>query len=54
MLKLLKWLIFGKPCPHQWKLDQSMTPYRNSHKYVYICQKCGKIKVVKCEIKVYE
>ena len=38
----------------QWKLEQSMTPYINAHKYVYICQKCGKIKVVKCEIKIFE
>ena len=53
MIQLLKWLIFGKQCQHGWKLDKAMTPYLNAHRYIYICQKCGKIKVVKCEIKEY-
>lgn len=53
MIQLLKYLFFGKQCKHEWKLDQSMKPYSNSHRYIYICQKCGKIKVVKMEIKVW-
>ena len=53
MLKLLKYLIFGKQCQHKWKLDRSLSPYINSEKHIYICSECGKIKVVKLEIKVY-
>lgn len=44
MLELLRFLIFGKRCLHEWKLEQSMEAYTNCYKYLYICQKCGKMK----------
>jgi hypothetical protein len=53
MLQLLRYLIFGKECKHEWKCDKSLTPYINSEKHIYICQKCGKIKVVSLRIKVW-
>ena len=54
MIQLIKYLLFGKQCNHQWKCDKSIVPYRNKEKHIYICQKCGKIKVVKLEIKIWE
>lgn len=54
MIQLIKWLIFGNQCKHDWKLDQEMKPYSNAHRYLYICRKCGKIKVVKVQISVFD
>jgi len=46
MLQLIKFLIFGKQCQHDWYCDKSMIPYKYAEKHIYICKKCGKIKVV--------
>jgi len=52
MIQLFKFLLFGKICSHKWKHDQAIRPFNNSEKHIYICEKCGEIKVVKLEIKV--
>lgn len=54
MLQLLRFLIFGKRCNHDWVLDHEMKPFSNAHKYIYICKKCGKIKKVRLNISSYE
>lgn len=53
MLQLLRYLIFGKQCQHQWKHDREMKPFSNKEKHIYICQKCGKIKTVKMYVTYY-
>lgn len=50
MLQLLRFLIFGMPCKHDWELEQSMTPWTNNQKFLYCCKKCGKMKKVKMKI----
>lgn len=50
MLQLLRFLIFGKECKHDWKLEQAMKPWSNDQKFLYSCKKCGKMKIVKMHI----
>jgi hypothetical protein len=50
MLQLLRFLIFGKPCKHEWKLEQEMKPWNNDQRFLYSCKKCGKMKKVKMKI----
>ena len=50
MLQLLKFLILGKQCQHDWKLMQSMEPFNNHCQYLYCCTKCGKI--IKRELRI--
>ena len=51
MLKILYYLIHGElpppKCTHNWELKQSMKYYSDSHEYLYICDKCGKMKKTK-------
>ena len=53
MLQLLKYLIFGKQCNHDWELKQSMEPFTNKAYYLYVCKKCGKFKKIKLHIISY-
>jgi len=53
MLQLLRFLLFGKRCDHEWKCDKSMQPFRNVERHLYICKKCGKMKNVKLKIPYY-
>ena len=46
MVKLIKWLIFGEQCKHNYHLDyQYNCDYFT--KRTYICSKCGKFKTIK-------
>lgn len=54
MLQLLRLLIFGKRCNHEWKCDKTMKAFSNAEKHLYICQKCGRMKKVTMEIATYE
>jgi hypothetical protein len=54
MLQLLRYLIFGKQCQHQWKLEKEMKPFTNVGMYLYSCQKCGKMKKVKFDLARYQ
>lgn len=38
MLQLLRFLIFGKECNHDWKLEQSMEPWSNDQRFLYSCK----------------
>lgn len=46
MLKLIKWLIFGKQCLHDYRIDYRFKPFNNYEKHIYICNKCGKITTI--------
>lgn len=46
MIWLLKLLILGKVCAHEWREMYRFQPYSNWHKYVLRCTKCGKIKKI--------
>jgi hypothetical protein len=53
MLWLIKILIFGKMCNHDWILLQKMEPWSNHCLYLYKCSKCGKITKKKLLIRNY-
>ena len=46
MLKLIKWLIFGKQCLHDYRIEYH---YDCGYycKRTYVCNKCGKFKTIK-------
>ena len=46
MWKAIKEILLKKACFHEWKLVKEDHFVSNYH-YIYICQKCGKIKVIK-------
>lgn len=46
MWKAIKEILLKKACFHEWKLVKENHFYLNHHHYIYICQKCGKIKVI--------
>ena len=54
MLQLLRFLIFGKRCNHEWKLEKSLEPFNNHELHLYICQECGRMKKVRLRIKTWE
>lgn len=49
MWKALKDILLKKACFHEWKLVKEEHYYGMHYHYIYICQKCGEIKVI--EIK---
>lgn len=54
MIQLLKFLIFGRQCKHEWKLEHKMEPWDNNKLFLYSCQKCGKMKKVQMKIPIYK
>ena len=48
MWKVIKEILLKKACFHEWKLVKE-TQIGFHYTYIYICQKCGEIKVI--EIK---
>ena len=54
MLQLIRFLIFGKKCKHEWKIEQDMKPFRNIQIVLYSCKKCGKMKKVKMDLTDYK
>lgn len=48
MWKVIKEILLKKACFHEWKLVKEDRIGSHYH-YIYICQKCGEIKVI--EIK---
>ena len=48
MWKIIKNILIKKSCFHEWKLVKEDRFCEHFH-YIYICQKCGEIKVI--EIK---
>jgi len=53
MLQLIRFLIFGKQCAHDWQLLESMEPFSNHCLYLYKCSKCGKMKKQRMKIAYY-
>lgn len=51
MLQLLRFLIFGTRCKHQWELAEKLTPFDNDHQSLYICKECGKMKKVNLKVQ---
>lgn len=48
MWKAIKEILLKKACFHEWKLvKERHNGYR--YHYIYICQKCGEIKVIEVE-----
>lgn len=45
MWEAIKRILLKKACFHEWQLVKENRFI--SHYYIYICQKCGKIKVIK-------
>jgi hypothetical protein len=45
MWEIIKNILTKKACFHEWKLEKEDRCGFNYH-YIYICQKCGKIKVI--------
>jgi hypothetical protein len=43
--KAIKEILLKKACFHEWKLVKEDHIGRHYH-YIYICQKCGEIKVI--------
>ena len=54
MIWLIKFLIFGPQCKHAWKELDSIKPFSNEQKFIYCCEKCGKIKKTSLIIRAYE
>lgn len=48
MWKVIKEILLKKACFHEWKLVKE-DRFVDHYHYIYICQKCGEIKVI--EIK---
>lgn len=46
MWETIKKILLKKACFHEWKLVKE-DHFASHYHYVYICHKCGKIKVIK-------
>lgn len=46
MWKAIKEILLKKACFHEWKLVKEGHVGTHFH-YIYICQKCGEIKIIK-------
>ena len=45
MWKAIKEILLKKTCFHEWKLVKENHIVSHYH-YIYICQKCGEVKVI--------
>jgi hypothetical protein len=45
MWEIIKNILKKKACFHEWKLVKENCGIAHFH-YIYICQKCGKIKII--------
>ena len=45
MWEAIKKILLKKACFHEWKLVKE-TQYGLRYHYIYICQKCGEIKII--------
>lgn len=46
------WILSHRPCKHKWEHHAHITIRGDwndvvGHKYIYICKKCGKFKIIK-------
>lgn len=48
MWEIIKNILIKKACFHEWKLEKE-DHYCSHYQYIYICQKCGKIKVIEIQ-----
>lgn len=46
MWEAIKEILLKKACFHEWELVKENHSSLNHHHYIYICQKCGEIKVI--------
>ena len=49
MWKAIKDILFKKACFHDWKLVKEVRIGSIHYRYIYICQKCGEIKVIEID-----
>ena len=46
MWKAIKEILLKKACFHEWKLVKETQFGISNYHFIYICQKCGEVKVI--------